>query len=215
MIICFEGIDGTGKTTQAKRLAETLGATYWKFPVADSPTGRLIYTHLRKDWSARFPGGGFAREADAMAFQALQTVNRLEVAPILLQEAARGHVVIDRYWGSAYAYGVADGLDAAWLSYIHAGLPQPDLWILLEADVETTSQRVGKRAGGRDRYEANLPHQVKVAEAYAQLWHEAQRAPLFRDAVFVKIDSTQDKDAVATEVKRAFDATAYVEESRP
>lgn len=178
MIVCIEGGDGVGKTTQCKMLAERLKAKLWKFPntSGDSPTGKLIYEHLKREWSAQLADEGLGsrdgmREAylNALVFQALQLANRMEVVNQLLDDASRGHVVIDRYWPSGFAYGMADGLDGEYLIRLHRWLPQPDLFILLDGEPDLLLER---RPEASDRYEADQQYQGRVSRFYRQLWNQ-------------------------------------------
>lgn len=169
MIIAVEGLDGSGKTTQVARLADRLRAKLWKFPNKDSPTGRLIYEHLAGTWQARSnPESGLGL-VDPLVFQALQVANRMEVASQLFEDASRGHVVLDRYWPSGFAYGKADGLDGRYLVRLHQWLPQPDLFILLDSSPALLAAR---RPEARDRYERDASHLETVAQNYRELWKE-------------------------------------------
>lgn len=176
MNVVIEGIDGCGKSTQAKRLVEKLGALFWKFPNRNSPSGELIYSHLEKKWwvdgtTEVFPdGSGLDRLKldEALVFQSLQVLNRLEVAADLARDfKSAKSVVLDRYWPSGYAYGRGDGLNGDYLFKIHATLPQPDLFILLDADVQQSKERRPER---RDRYEENHEFMNTVANNYRELW---------------------------------------------
>lgn len=174
VIIAVEGLDGSGKTTQVARLAERLRAKLWKFPNKDTPTGKLIYEHLAGNWSAQRCDEGLASRAseaalDALVFQALQVANRMEVASQLFEDASRGHVVLDRYWPSGFAYGKADGLDGRYLVRLHQWLPQPDLFILLDSSPALLAER---RPEARDRYERDASHLETVAQNYRELWKE-------------------------------------------
>jgi len=172
MIIVLEGVDGVGKTTQSKLLAERLKAKLWKFPNTNggSPTGKLIYEHLRREWwvGAKLESAQLALD-EALVFQALQLANRMEVANQLLDDASRGHVVIDRYWPSGFAYGMAEGLDGEYLIRLHRWLPQPDLFILLDGEPGLLRERRPERG---DRYEADPPYLERVSRFYRQLWHQ-------------------------------------------
>jgi dTMP kinase len=92
--------------------------------------------------------------------------NRYEVAGNINQLLDSGiHVVCDRFWMSGLVYGMADGLDRDWLLRVHESLPQPDLWILLDADPKVSIERRPER---RDRYErddkAELRRQLYLDE---------------------------------------------------
>lgn len=172
MEICIEGIDGCGKSTQARRLVERLGALFWKFPNKASPSGKLIYEHLEEKWEARAMGMIPLEDNEdllnPLVFQSLQVLNRLEAASDLTRDFKSGkNVVLDRYWPSGYAYGRADGLLGEYLINIHSTLPQPELFILLDADVQQSKERRPER---RDRYEENHEFMNIVAGNYRDLW---------------------------------------------
>ncbi len=196
MIVLFEGIDGSGKSKQARFLADRLRARLWKFPNRETVTGKLIYAHLeghvRLDWMIPLTPEGlltpgnvqevldrrnmYRREvpqADALAFQALQLANRMECAEEIFEAAAKGSVVFDRYWPSGYAYGRADGLDGEYLQKLHSWLPQPDLYLLLDIDLEDSMRRRPER---RDRYESDGDKLREVAKNYRELWAARSRA---------------------------------------
>lgn len=194
MIVCVEGIDGCGKSTQAALLVERLKAKFFKFPNKDSTTGKIIYAHLERDWKTDVlvddsvamgfrkppPDKGWEKTLDSMVFQALQLTNRMEFASDIKEAAGRGNVVFDRYWPSGYAYGSGDGLDSKYLIKIHEHLPQPDLFLLLDVDVDDSASRRPER---RDRYEEDAELLKNVAQHYRSLWIEMDnpgRAPLPR-----------------------------------
>jgi dTMP kinase len=194
MMICLEGIDGVGKSTQCRLLAERLKGKLWKFPnvTGGSPTGKLIYEHLKKEWwldSKREPAQLAVDEA--LIFQALQVANRMEVANQILDDASRGHVVFDRYWPSSYAYGSADGLDGEYLQRLHRWLPQPDLFILLDGDPALLGER---RPGEGDRYEADQQYLQRVARFYRQLWKQGS-TPRWQ-----MVDASQSLEAVTASI---------------
>ena len=190
MIIAVEGVDASGKHTQATRLAKHLGAKVLTFPDYSTLTGHLIKGHLKRYWSAQPDEGssGVERAGDvvamdgqmirvgdvdvlnALVFQALQLANRMEHAVAIERVATAGeHLVLDRYWPSGWAYGAADGLDGDWLLGIHEHLPQADLYVLLDIPPELS---VGRRPGRRDRYEAQEGLMERVAVLYRKLWRE-------------------------------------------
>jgi dTMP kinase len=179
MLICVEGLDGSGKTTIAKAIAEIMGGDYLHFPVYDSPTGRVIKKYLSGKW---FLGLADATpdeqaNAEALAFQSLQVANRLEVYDRL--ESARGvrdyHLVVDRYWASGWVYGQLDGLDAGWLELVHRTLPTPDMNLLLDVEPDTALRRRSLRDGGAppERYEAmTIATYERARSLYFDLWSQ-------------------------------------------
>jgi dTMP kinase len=173
MIIAFEGGDACGKATQTKLLAERLKAKLFSFPDYSTLTGKLILGHLKKHWvcamtqeglSAQHPPGPHPlNDLTAATFQALMTVNRLELLPQILEARTRGNIVFDRYYKSGLVYGKLDFLDPAWIKLIQAPLPEPDVWILLDVPVEEGFRRRPER---RDRSEQDRTYLERVRLEY-------------------------------------------------
>jgi len=173
MLIVIEGGDAAGKMTQSTRLAECLKGQRFAFPNYDSPTGRLILGHLKKDWACRAVAGE-PIEGDNLVFQCLQTVNRLEVVSRIKKALDAGPVVCDRYWQSAVIYGTLDGLDSDWLSAVQRDpMPEADINILIDLPIEEGFKRRPER---RDRYEVNREFMERVRAEYLRLW--APNAPV-------------------------------------
>lgn len=226
MIACIEGVDLTGKGTQVKLLKERLNARVIKFPNAETYTGKVIYEHLRREWEVRFnapdaiargltPGEEAVEAAaqwmlDATVFQALQTVNRLELAPeIARYKGTHGEwLVLDRYWPSGVVFGGADGLDEEWLLNIHRSLPQPDYFVLLDMDLEHVTARFKKlvETGERkpDRYEADERVANRIA-LYRKLWAMpyGELAPWKEGSAWRVVDARREPELVYQDVLRA------------
>jgi dTMP kinase len=185
MLIVFEGLDQSGKETQAKRLRARFEAggrrvQFLSFPEYDTPIGREIRQALDG-----------AREFAADVMQLLYVANRLEFRPQIERALAAGDIVIcDRYCASSIAYGEAQGLDPAWLSEIQRSLPKADLTILLDIAPETAVRR---KSTGRDRYERDLDLLARVRQSYlrqtaAPDWCRID-AELGKDEVTAAIDA--------------------------
>lgn len=144
-LIAFEGIDGAGKTSQARMLVETLrgagvDAIYTREPT-DGPWGRRIRESAES--------GRLAPEEELQAF----LEDRKEHVRDLIRPAlARGAVVVvDRYYFSSVAYQGARGIDPARILRENEAIaPAPDLVFLLGVDSAEGMRRV------RDRGQANL-----------------------------------------------------------
>ena len=158
LLIAFEGLDQSGKETQAHRLAERLEALGHRvrlasFPDYTTPIGREIGRALRDE-----------HEYPADVMQLLYIANRYERKPELAAWLAAGDIVLcDRYVASSVAYGETQGLDAAWLADTQRHLPPPDLTILLDIAPATA---VARKATGRDRYERDVALLTRVRESY-------------------------------------------------
>lgn len=205
MLIALEGIDGSGKSYHSERLAERLNGTRRVFPDRRNVTGNAINSHLLGWWSADWKVGpdeaeGYlAAPIDALVFQALQTVNRLEVLPALKADMVKGPVVLDRYTASGMVYGQAEGLDMGWLESIHISFPQPDLWLLLDVDLSTSKER---RPDRRDRYEKNSGFIEKVTGLYRELW-TAKRLEAVQGYKWITVDARGTKEETAALIDAA------------
>lgn len=205
MFICIEGPDGSGKTSQSKALAEWMGAEWRCFPDRRTPIGKLIDWHLKGEWRASSPGSSLPMSdglLDALMFQALQLANRAEVMPDILTALRSGKTVVcDRYWGSGFAYGAADGIDKDYLVQIHRMLPEPALNILIDVDVDTAISRMASRGAAKERYEGNREFMKTVADNYRDLWARKKGDPCW-----VVVDGTGTAPETLSALKRLVDS---------
>jgi dTMP kinase len=109
----------------------------------------------------------------ALILQSLMTTNRLEFAKMLQSyQVANRFLFLDRYYGSGFVYGEADGLDFEYLLKIHWTLPAPALWILVDIPAEESARRRPER---RDEYEKREGFMAKVREGYLRLFRERSK----------------------------------------
>lgn len=182
VLIAFEGLDQSGKQTQAELLRDHVVAAgrlvrLLSFPAYDTPIGSEIGRALQGE-----------RDYGADVMQLLYVANRYEWKPQLQRELERGTVLIcDRYLASSIAYGEAQGLDAAWLTEMQKHLPQPDLTFLLDIDPATAARR---KTVDRDKYERDMALLERVRQSYVR-----QAA-----AGWSTIAADRDRDVVAADV---------------
>ncbi|HUR20378.1 MAG TPA: dTMP kinase, partial [Vicinamibacterales bacterium] len=157
MLIAFEGLDQSGKETQARHLGARIEQDgYRVHPLSFPDYGTPIGHEIRKALDGE-------REFGPDVMQLLYVANRGEFRPQLDMWLAAGEVVVcDRYRASSIAYGEAQGLEPAWLSEIQRYLPPATLTVLLDIAPETAVQR---KATGRDRYERDLSLLARVRES--------------------------------------------------
>jgi dTMP kinase len=190
--IAFEGGEGSGKSTQAARLAAARGAVLTHEP-GGTPAGRVIRSLLLD------PSLG---ELDARAEALLLAADRAEhVAAVIRPALAAGRdVVSDRYAGSSLAYqGYGRGLalaDLRRLSEWAADGLWPDLVIVLEVPPEEASGRRRAAEAPPDRLEAaGAEFHSRVAAGYRQL---ASAEPSW-----VVVDGRGSVEAVSARVEAA------------
>jgi dTMP kinase len=182
LLIAFEGLDQSGKQTQAGLLRDRLTAAGRRvrllaFPDRDTPIGQEIERALR---------GGRDYTADVM--QLLYVANRYEWKPEIERERANGTILIcDRYLASSVAYGEAQGLDPVWLLDIQRHLPQPDITFLLDIAPEVSARR---KTADRDKYERDLALLGRVRGSYLRLAANG----------WVRLDANRDRTLVAADV---------------
>lgn len=172
MLITFEGIEGSGKSTQSKKLVRHLRCQGYKVIQTREPGGTPIGKSIRQ---MILDPGQILRHPSAELL--LFTVDRLEHIEQLVKPALKeGKIVVcDRYIDSTYAY--QHGGRGHALSEINqlVGMTDlvPDLTFLLDVPVETGIQRAKSRAA-LDRFEQEaLPFHERVRQEYLRRASEA------------------------------------------
>jgi dTMP kinase len=157
-LIAFEGLDQSGKETQATLLRDWLRAKGLKARVVSFPD---YGTSIGEEIARALQG---ERDYGADVMQLLYVANRYERKSDIERWLASGVILLcDRYIASSIAYGEAQELDPQWLVDIQKFLPQPDLTIVLDISPQTA---VGRKAVGRDRYERDLALLERVRQSY-------------------------------------------------
>jgi dTMP kinase len=188
LLIAFEGLDQSGKQTQAELLRDYLKAQGHKvrllsFPDYGTSIGEEIARALQGE-----------REYGADVMQLLYVANRYERKDEILRWLEGGLILIcDRYRASSVAYGEAMGLDPAWLADMQKYLPTPDVTLLLDIAPETSARR---KTSDRDKYERDLQLLARVRDSYLQQ----------SDDGWVRIDADRDRKAVAADIASAVSA---------
>ena len=165
--IAFEGIDGSGKSTQVKLLAYKLEKAGHKVHLTCEPTGSPIGSLIRDIFKHKF-------EADHRTIAGLFIADRLDhilnKTDGILKKLEEGNTVItDRYYFSSYAYqGTHMSLD--WVieaNSLSAELLRPDLNIFIDISPEISMKRLHDRKNGIELYE-NLENLNKVRDTYSE-----------------------------------------------
>lgn len=170
-LIVIEGLDGSGKATQAKRLAEGLsdqGLSVRKvsFPDYDSPSSTLVKMYLAGEFGDR------PSDVNAYAASTFYAVDRY--ASFMKDwrlDYARGVVIADRYTTSNAIHQCSKLEQGEWdgflqwlfdLEYRKMGIPQPDMVVYLRVKPEVSQALMLSRYGGheerRDIHEKDLDY---------------------------------------------------------
>lgn len=184
LFLVFEGVDASGKSTQARRVA-ALHDAHFAFEPGDSELGADLRRWLLDASTHMEP------ETEALLMLADRSHH---VRSVIEPALERGRdVVLDRYFASTLAYqGYGRGVDLADLraaTELAIDDCLPELTILLDIDLEVANER--RERDAKDRFEsADLDFHARVREGYLEL------AQVYGDRWFV-VDGSQSEEDVA------------------
>jgi dTMP kinase len=194
MFISFEGLDGCGKTTQAKRLADYLTAQGHDVMLTREPGGTQVGEAIRNLLLSNKSDMSPMTEAILYAASRAEMVDRV-IRPAL---DAGKTVICDRFVDSSLAYqGVMNPVeDVHLLSALAMRGTQPNLTFYLNVPAETAYERIASRSTGKDRIEARgLSYFRRVKANYDSL----------RFPRIVEIDGTRSEDDVFASIVGVLD----------
>ncbi len=181
--ICIEGLDASGKTTQARLLVKELRRRGFKAVYTTEPSpgeiGKFIRSYILQR-KRRVPIA-----VEALLF-AVDRVDHLEkrVKPALKE---RKIVVSDRYVYSSLAYQGAAGLDLNWIEEINRSVVTPDLAIYIDVPPEVVVKRIKRKKSVMERIQV----QRKVMEVYMKF---------VEDGRLICVDGDRPKDEVSRDI---------------
>jgi dTMP kinase len=202
LFLSFEGGEGSGKSLQARRLAEALTERGRDVVLTREPGGTAAGERIR-DILLHAREIPLSPEAQALLFSSARAQLVREVIRPALD--AGKIVIADRFFDSTVVYqGYGQGVSLQAIREVTAvavGTLVPDRTFLLDVPVEVGLARSGWRAEARwDRFEADATElHVRVREAYLRLAAAEPRR-------FVVIAADRDEGAVAGDIQREVDA---------
>jgi dTMP kinase len=196
-LVAFEGIDGSGKSTQIKRLAgairqkgEEVLAT---FEPTDNYIGRIIrdiFSHLKEA----------TQETIAGLFVADRMEHLLNPETGMLKTLETAHVLTDRYYFSSYAYhGVHVDMD--WViaaNEMAVRLGKADLHIFIDVAPEVSLERILSNRSGVEMYET-LENLIKVREQYFTAFEKLKKT----ENIAI-VDGNREADEIAADIFQLF-----------
>lgn len=200
IFITFEGIDGSGKDTQAKLLAKYFKNKGYSVIRTREPGGTSIGEKIRKILLSPKIG-----RVDQRAEVLLFAASRAQIVSNIIKPALeKGKIVIsNRYVDSSYAYqGIARKMGLDWVIEINKWATQgllPDITFFLDIPEELGLKRVDKSRNIRDKIEKDGEiFQKKVREGYYKL------AKLFPERYRI-IDANRNEDLIQKDIKKEVD----------
>jgi len=208
LFIAFEGIDGSGKSTQVKLLSEKLQAEGYKEYATAEPTTEPIGLMIRKIMKSEM-------HADERTIAALFVADRLEhilnKTNGILKKLEEGYTVItDRYYFSSYAYH-GTHLDMNWVinaNSLCADLLRPDVTIYIDVAPDISMKRISNGRASKEHYETD-ENLFNVRNKYL----EAIELLKFKEHVF-KTNGNRSPELVAADIWKEVSQLSVATESR-
>ncbi len=195
-LITFEGIDGSGKTTQALRIQSDLERAGRQVLYLREPGGTRIGERIRAILLDR-DHVDMSLESEILLFAAARAQIVRELVLPALQEGTI--VLLDRFTDSTVAYqGYGRGIPldtAKALNRFAAGSLEPDLTFLIDLPVDVALSRTGRRTGQVDRLDVeDTAFHERVRQGYLRMAEENPRR-------FRVLDGEKDEDSLALDIQ--------------
>lgn len=155
--VCFEGVDGAGKTTLSKKYEAFLRKEGYRVKRIKFPTWTIIKGILLNGY-----------EIDDRAFHLLFAADFYNFQNTYLNQLSMKYdcLIFDRFWYSNIVYGLAKGIPINFLANIHRDLIHPNIVVLLDIDLDLLLKRKGDDPDIQKLNETTL---LRVIENYRRL----------------------------------------------
>jgi len=190
--IVFEGLDGSGQTTQIGFLQRYLESKGYKVHMTAEPTnniiGGLIRGLLTKQWKLSNTGMQLLYSADRAHHLESEVIPALEAGNI---------VISSRYYFSTFAYGALKN-DPEWLKKINEKFPAPDMTFFMKVAPKECIRRINQSRFRKEFFEEEQKLK-KVMQTYLAISRDKKIKNIFT------IDGEQPKDRVAGDIRKIID----------
>ncbi|MGQ4892289.1 MAG: dTMP kinase [Candidatus Njordarchaeia archaeon] len=195
LIIAIEGLDGSGKTTQARKLKEFLASQGFNVVLLKEPTDGEIGQKIRRILNS-------GDEPDQWKMVELYAEDRREnVEKNIIPHLKKGDIVIlDRYVVSSLAYQSVGGPGFGEILEKNRFAPPPDIIIILDISEDEAVGRLKTAGKNIDSFEKK-EFLKKVKEKYFKLVDEIKRFRGWENTEIIVVDASKDPDAVFNEIK--------------
>jgi len=182
IFIVIEGLDGSGKTTQATKLAKRFSQNQNVMLTAEPSQGK-IGTFIRE--SCLYEDKRLPTEAEALLFAADRIEHMQKEVKPALEEGKL--VICDRYVYSSLAYQGSAGLSLDWIKTINARALRPDFSVFIDVAPERVLERLQRKKSVMETLET----QQKVRAVYLKFVEKGD---------LVRVDGDKPKEVVADEL---------------
>ncbi|MGA1869759.1 MAG: dTMP kinase [bacterium] len=192
-LIVFEGIDGSGKSRQARRIYNRLRRKKYSVHLYSEPTDGYYGRKIREFIQGKTERPDPEKEVELFIKDREDNIRR-HIKPALLKNNI---IILDRYYYSTIAYQAARGVDPGSIRLRNERIaPRPDLVILLEVTVEEGLRRIkDNRKYGYDRYEEK-EYLERVTTFYKNM----------PDKEIVRVNAQRSIGAIDSDVNKIIDA---------
>lgn len=141
-LIIFEGVDGTGKTTQLELLAENLRQNNYSVVATREPTDGIYGKKIRHLYSHR---DQYSKDEELELFIADR---KDHIESVIIPALHSGKIVLcDRYYLSTAAYQGVKGHDPETILQMNSFAPTPDLALIFQIDIKESISRITTTRG--------------------------------------------------------------------
>ncbi len=192
--IVFEGIDGCGKSTQAKLLSQSLKSAGFDARLTaeptDSPCGRLI----REALAGRYQASPSELAALFLADRIHHNTETQSGIAAMLEDGVC--VICDRYYYSSLAYQGMSA-DYGWVKGMNLNCPdivKPDLCIFLDIPVDVSLSRIQKRGGETEIFEQKEAL-IAIRDSFFKVFFDLSNSENIKT-----VDASREPEAIANDV---------------